>query len=92
MKIRQKPLLLVCVPMTGKVIDHLLDWIRGVFGFIEIWRQTGRSTAKLIGRGRRSSNYPDHTFVRNLKVEQLSAIKDLSEISNRSREFREFSC
>ena len=32
-KIRQKPLLLVCVPMTGKVIDHLLDWIRGVFGF-----------------------------------------------------------
>ena len=33
------------------------SWHRWVFGFIEIWRQSVRSTAKLIGRGRCSSNY-----------------------------------
>ena len=57
---KRSPLLIsfsVCQLLWFFALFFTFPWHRWVFGFIEIWRQSVRSTAKLIGRGRCSSNY-----------------------------------
>ena len=55
----RSPLLISFFSLSTSVIPCFSNfpWHCRVFGFIEIWRQSVRSTAKLIGRGRCSSNY-----------------------------------
>ena len=56
---KRSPLLISFFSLSTSVIPCFSNfpWHCRVFGFIEIWRQSVRSTAKLIGRGQCSSNY-----------------------------------
>lgn len=65
---KRSPLLISFFSLSTSVIPCFSNfpWHCRVFGFIEIWRQSVRSTAKLIGRGDVRAIIGDRRFVRNL--------------------------